>query len=174
MIKTFPNIKVTLKNGEIALDTSVVGELKIEFIIENLYQETITEYVTINVIDDEAPVIDGVKDVNITSGDKIDNRPTKKPVKYTPPTGEIVNIKCPNCGSNLRVDSPTETIECKYCHSFFALDIRLIGKAKRINEILNQAEKYYKLEDFREAYFEFAKAHDLDKDNKCIEYYMNL
>ena len=90
-------------------------------------------------------------------GDKIDNRPTKKPVKYTPPTGEIVNIKCPNCGSNLRVDSPTETIECKYCHS-----------------ILNQAEKYYKLEDFREAYFEFAKAHDLDKDNKCIEYYMNL
>ena len=62
----------TLKNGEMALDTSVVGESKIEFIIENLYQETITEYATINVIDDEAPVIDGVKDISITIGDKVD------------------------------------------------------------------------------------------------------
>ena len=107
-------------------------------------------------------------------GEKLDNKPIRKPTRYTPPTGEIVNIKCPNCGSNLRIESPSENIECKYCHSSFALDIRLAGLAKKLNEILEQAELYYSAEDYKEAYYEFAKAHNLDKDNKFIEYCMDV
>ena len=106
-------------------------------------------------------------------GEKIDNKPIKK-IKYTPPTNEIVNIKCPNCGSNLRIDNPRETIKCNYCNSSFALDIRLTGQAKRLKEIIAQADLYFDASDFKEAYYEYAKAHDLDKDNKYVEYYMNL
>ncbi len=107
-------------------------------------------------------------------GDKLDTKPIKKPTRYTPPTGEIVNVKCPNCGSNLRVEDPKETIECKYCHSFFALDVRLIGKEKRLKEMLDQAELYFSAEDYKEAFYEFAKAHALDEDNKYIKYCMDL
>jgi uncharacterized CHY-type Zn-finger protein len=106
-------------------------------------------------------------------GEKLDTKPIKK-TKYTPPTNEIVNIKCPNCGSNLRIENPRETIECTYCHSSFALDIRLTGQAKRLKEIIDQADLYFGAEDFKEAYYEYAKAHDLDKDNKYVEYYMKL
>lgn len=107
-------------------------------------------------------------------GEKLDNNPIRKQTRYTPPTGEIVNIKCPNCGSNLRIESPSENIECKYCHSSFALDIRLAGLAKKLNEILEQAELYFSAEDYKEAYYEFAKAHNLDKDNKFIKYCMDV
>ncbi len=106
-------------------------------------------------------------------GEKLDTKPIKK-TKYTPPTNEVVNIKCPNCGSNLRIENPRETIKCNYCHSYFALDIRLTGQAKRLKEIIAQADLYFSASDFKEAYYEYAKAHDLDKDNKYVEYYMNL
>lgn len=107
-------------------------------------------------------------------GEKLDTKPVKKITKYTPPTNEITNIKCPNCGSNLRIDNPSETINCMYCHSSFALDIRLAGLAKKLNEIMEQAELYFNAEDYKEAYYEFAKAHNLDKDNKFIKYCMDV
>ena len=107
-------------------------------------------------------------------GDKLDTKPILKQTKYTPPTNEVLNIKCPNCGSNLRIENPRETIECNYCHSFFALDIRLTGQAKRLKEIIAQADLCFSADDFKEAYYEYAKAHDLDKDNKYVDFYMNL
>ena len=108
-------------------------------------------------------------------GEKLDNRPiNNKKYNYSSNTGEVVNVKCPNCGSNLRIISPAENIECNYCHSSFALDIRLLGLEKKLNEIIEQAELYYNAEDFKEAYYEFAKAYALNKEDKYIKYCMDL
>ena len=62
----------TLKNGDDLIDTSRVGVQNITFVIENLYQEIINEKIEINIIDEEVPVIEGVKDLTTDYGKKID------------------------------------------------------------------------------------------------------
>ena len=35
---------------------------------------------------------------------------------------KLVEMKCKNCGSTLKVDENAKNVTCEYCHSSFAID----------------------------------------------------
>lgn len=86
---------------------------------------------------------------------------------------KLVAAKCPNCGSNLKVNPKQETIKCEYCESAILIDdaiakykVELSGEVEvknlpKIGNYLELAERNYKNKNYDEAYKQYGKVLEL-------------
>lgn len=90
---------------------------------------------------------------------------------------KLVAAKCPNCGSDLEVNPNKETMKCEYCKSAILVDeaiakykLEISGEVEiknlpKLENYLKNAERYYSLKEYNEAYEIYKEILKLDPTN---------
>ena len=72
---------------------------------------------------------------------------------------KLIETKCPNCGSSLKVEKRKKNVECEYCGANFVVDDNTIevkhfnaGEINEEQEYINADTNLNKLKNYDEAY----------------------
>lgn len=90
---------------------------------------------------------------------------------------KLVAAKCPSCGANIKVDKDSDRTKCDYCHSQILVEdaivkykVEISGEVEiknlpKLENYLKLGERYYKDQEYQEAYKIYCKAVELDPDH---------
>jgi len=135
----------------------------------NMYAEALNEYRKAYLLDKTNEHVNYEMDrlSQFNAGRVVKHRDYKK-------YGDIMvgeTVKCPNCGSNLKIeDNKQKAMYCEYCGT----SVLIKGHSDSYQEILDKALNFYKDEQYDEAIVELEELLIKDKDNKYYKLLIHL